>query len=249
MQLQQGDPRFRETLDQMIEMESIVSDAGSRCVIVYLTATREHMDGDLVAAEATAAEGLGPRCNGIAESRRFASYGAQIIAIRGDQGRLAELVPMLEELVTDQPDVAAWRAVLAGALGAGGDCERAGREFDLVAHDGFAPLPRDFTWSGSMTLLTRGIAATGDRRRARLAYDALVPYTGRMSWSGSCTLGPIDQALGEAAAAFGDHARARSHFSRAVELTERLRAPRMLARARAGLDAALPDRGADGIVD
>ena len=249
VQLQQGDPRFRETLDQMIEMEGIVSDPGSRCVIAYLTATREHLDGDLLAAEATAAEGLGPRCDGIAESRRLASYGAQIIAIRADEDRLAELVPMLEDLVTDQPDVAAWRAVLAGALGVGGDCERAGREFDLLAHDGFAPLPRDFTWSASMTLLTQGIAATGDRRRAQLAYHALAPYRGRMSWSGSCTLGPIDQALGEAAAAFGDHRRARGHFSRAVDLTERLGAPRMLARARAGLEARLPDGASDGIVD
>ncbi len=254
VQLQKGDPRFRETLDQMIEMESIVTEPKTRWAIAYLTATREHIDGHLIAAEEAAADALGPRCRGIAESRRVAAYAAQIVALRADDDRLVELVAMLERLVDDQPDVAGWRAVLVGVLGEGVDrpaaqVARAGHEFDGLAADGFAALPRDFTWTASMTLLTRGIAATGDARRARIAYDALVPYAGRMSWSGGCTFGPVDQVLGEAAVAFDDGDRALSHFGRAVLVAERLRAPRMVARARAGLEARLPGRGADGIVD
>jgi len=249
VQLQMGDPHFRTTLDRMIEMEGRVSEPGSRWGICYLTATREHIDGDLAAAEAAAAEGLGPVGNGVADSRRWATYGAQIVALRFDEGRLAELVPMLEDAVRDQPDVAAWQAVLVGALAASGAADRAGRMFDDLAIDEFAALPRDFTWTAAMTVLVGELARSVDVARARVAYNALGRYAGRMSWSGSCTFGPVDQALGEAAAAFGDEVSAAAHFSRAEEIATRLGAPRMLARARAGSALRLPGRAGDGIVN
>ena len=119
MQIQLGDPAFRETLERMIEMESVVSEPASRWSIVYITATREHVDGDLEAAEARG--GRGPRSDHPRHRRvrLLAAYGAQIVHIaHADEGRLAELVPMLEERVADQPDVATWRAVLVGALAA-----------------------------------------------------------------------------------------------------------------------------------
>ena len=65
----------------------------------------------------------------------------------------------------------AWRAVLVGALAAAGEPARARTEFDRVAADGFAALPRDFSWTAAMTVLTSGIAAIGDPERSRVAYD------------------------------------------------------------------------------
>ena len=235
VQVQLGDPRFRETLDEMIELEHVVSGPGIRWSIACMTAALQHIEGDLAAAEVTAATG----CRGVADSRRRAGFGAQLVALRAEEDRLPELLPMLEELVAEQPEVGGWRAVLVGALAAAGHADAARREFDRLAPENFAALPHDFTWTAAMTTLTCGIARTGDAVRARLAYDALGPYAGRMSWTGNCTVGPIDAALGEAALTLGDEARAGAHFRRALEVAERLGAPRMALRAR----SRLPGRG------
>jgi DNA-binding SARP family transcriptional activator len=248
VQVQLADPQFRSTLDEMIRLEPSTSAPGLRWAISYLSAARAHIDGDLVTAERAAVECLGPRCRGVAESRRIAGYGAQLVALRAEEGRLGELVPRLEELVVAQPAVAGWRAVLVAAL-VPTDPDRARREFDRLATDGFAALARDFSWTAAMVTLTSGIAAAGDADRARLVYDLLAPYSGRMSWSGNCTFGPIDQALGEAATAFGSHEAADAHFRRAAELAGRIDAPRMLLRARAGSRPRLPGPGGDGIVN
>ena len=132
-QVQHGDPHFRETLDRMIEMESIVTDAGSRWSIVYMTAAREHIDGDLVgvggdrrarasvlAATASPTPAASPR------TARSSSRSAPTRVGSRSSSRCSR------SSSTDQPDVAAWRAVLTGALGAAGDGgdDRAGREFD-----------------------------------------------------------------------------------------------------------------------
>jgi hypothetical protein len=168
--------------------------------------------------------------------------------LRVDDDRLEDLIPELEGFVAEQPTVAGWRAVLAGAL-ARVDPMRSRAEFDRLATDGFATMIRDFSWTAAMVVLTSGMAVIGDAERARTAYEALGRYAGRMSWSGSCTFGPVDQALGEAAAAFGDEVSAAAHFSRAAEIATRLGAPRMVARARAGSALRLPGRAGDGIVN
>ncbi len=248
VQLQLADPRFRSTLDEMIQLETVASAPGIRWSIAYLTAAREHIDGHLGASERAAAEAFAPQCRGVAESRRLAGYGAQVVALRLDDDRIEELIPELEGFVAEQPTVAAWRAVLAGAL-ARVDPIRSRAEFDRFADVGFATKTRDFSWTAAMVVLTSGMAVIGDAERARTAYEALGRFAGRMSWSGSCTFGPVDQALGEAAAAFGDEASAKAHFRRAAEVAARLGAPRMLARARAGSAPRLPGRAADGIVN
>ena len=117
---------------------------------------------------AAAAEGLGSdRGAGVAESSPLAALRRADRGAAFDEGRLEELVPELEDVVRDQPDVAGWRAVLVSALAASGDASPDGTQFDRLAADGFAAMPRDFSWTAAMVVLTSGIAAVGRRRPGR----------------------------------------------------------------------------------
>ena len=65
-----------------------------------------HLCGDLDHAEDLIGASLSS-AGAVAPSRVIATYGAQILAIRIDQGRVSELVDDLQTLIADQPGVAA----------------------------------------------------------------------------------------------------------------------------------------------
>jgi hypothetical protein len=50
-------------------------------------------------------------------------------------------------------------------------------------------------------------------------------------------LGPVDQTLGDLARTLGDPAGADAHYRRAIDVSDRMRAPRWKQQARQSLDA------------
>lgn len=75
-------------------------------------------------------------------------------------------------------------------------------------------------------------AALGDGERCAALHDALRPYRGRLSWTGFGSLGPVDRALGLAAAGCGRHQEAEGHFADAIAGCLRTGRPTWLARTR-----------------
>ena len=63
-------------------------------------------------------------------------YGIQMFGIRREQGRLAELAPVIRILATDEPSGGAWRPGLAALLAELGMHDDVRRELDLVRADG-----------------------------------------------------------------------------------------------------------------
>ena len=107
----------------------------------------------------------------------FAIYGSQLMYIRHQQGRLGELVSLIDQAVVENPGLPAFRPILASAhLEAGNDATALGL-LDSAAADEFASLPPDFLWMMGVTfyaLVTVELTAAGP---ARKLYDLLEPLS------------------------------------------------------------------------
>ena len=165
------------------------------------------------------------------------AFGSQMLGIRLAQDRLHEAEGALEASVAQYPDVALWRRLLARLrLAQGREAEAAG-EVERVRNGPLVEAPGDFLHLPSLAMLAELAVAVGDDAVCRRVYQMLAAFTGRqvtlgfgMAW-----LGPVDQVLGELAAACGAIAEARAHFEAAAMQSMRLGAPRAAARARASV--------------
>jgi DNA-binding CsgD family transcriptional regulator len=185
-------------------------------------------DGDLPAAESAAARSrewsrllTGRDASGI--------HGIQMFSIRREQGRLAELAPVIRLLAAEgRADV--WRPGLVALLAELGMEEEARRELAPVRADGLEPFRRSL-WLASLTYLADASSALADASVAADVYAELEPYAGSNVMIGhlvSC-YGAADRYLGMLATVLGDWARAEVHFEAALELNTRLGARTWLA--------------------
>jgi hypothetical protein len=158
-------------------------------------------------------------------------FGVHMYVIRREQGRLAEVAPVLRLASTLEPEAPVWRPGLAALLVDTGMLDEAQSEFEHLAADGFASLPRDAMWPCSLTFLAEVCTALGDRRRADQLYRELEPFRGFTMVVGyTVCLGPADRLMGSLAACMGRDQDAESHFAAALGLAERSGSPVWRAR-------------------
>ena len=203
-------------------------------------AMRALLAGSLDQADRLASEALA--AGAPAEAVTASQYHAiQLLAIRRDQGRMAELEPAARRLVKDNPARPAWRAALANLLCEEGRLAEAREEFErLAAHD-FEDVPKDLDWMIAMTLLSDVCADLGDAERAALLYAKLEAYgeVNVVVGLAAVCLGSTARFLGKLAAATGRAERASEHFERALAANAALRAPICLARTQVDYARAL----------
>ncbi len=152
-------------------------------------------------------------------------FGQQWFMLRGWQGRLSEVETLLERGVAESAVVPAWRSALANFYSLCGRTAEARREFEALAADDFATLPRDMNWLLVMSLLSAVCVRLGDVRRAQILYALLRPYAGRVVVARPLVLliEPVAQRLGTLAAVLGRYDAAEAHFADALALAERMR--------------------------
>jgi DNA-binding SARP family transcriptional activator/tetratricopeptide (TPR) repeat protein len=161
-------------------------------------------------------------------------YAIQLLAIRREQGRMAELEQPAREMVRSNPDRPAWRAALATLL-CDIDCQQEARPlFDELAEAGFENIPEDGDWLIAITLLADCCVELQDRDRSALLYELLVPYSGAnvVIGLGAVCLGSAQRYLGRLAAAMGRTEDAERHYEQALEANATLKAPVCLAHTR-----------------
>jgi len=150
------------------------------------------------------------------------TYGIQMFGIRREQGRLAELAPVIGALARRPPGDGPWRPGLVAVLAELDMQDQARRELASIAADGLDAL-RQSLWLASLAYLTDACSALGDEETAALLYPALEPCAGETLMIGhlvSC-YGAADRYLGMLATTLGDWQRAEDHFERAAELNRR----------------------------
>jgi tetratricopeptide (TPR) repeat protein len=131
-------------------------------------------------------------------------YAPALLLIRHAQGRIGELVPMIE-LAGDQPGIgAAYRCALAVAHANTGRLDEARAVVEEFAAADFVELPRNFTWLASLAALAEAAEWVADPVTAAGLAALLEPYAGRVADLPQAMVGPVDLALAQLALAAGD---------------------------------------------
>jgi DNA-binding CsgD family transcriptional regulator len=176
--------------------------------------------------------------------RASGSRGIQMFGIRREQGRLAELAPVMRLLAAGERASAAWRPGLAAMLVELGMEEEARHELEQLRLEGLDSL-RATLWVASLTYLADACAAVGDEDLAALVYPELAPLAGGnvVIGHGVTCYGAADRYLGLLAATLGEHEKAAEHFEQALTLNRAMGATTWVARTLYGYGRALRLRG------
>jgi DNA-binding CsgD family transcriptional regulator len=157
-------------------------------------------------------------------------YGIQMFSIRREQGRLAELAPVIRILAGDPDRTGPWVPGLAALLAELGMEDEARRVLARVVRHGLDQF-RESLWLASLTYLTDACTALRDETTAALVYPELEPFAATNVMVGHLVAcyGSADRYLGMLAATLGDHDRAEGHFERALVLNRGMAARTWLA--------------------
>jgi tetratricopeptide (TPR) repeat protein len=153
--------------------------------------------------------------------------GVQMFTIRREQGRLSEVAPLVKHFVEERGAGAAWRPGLALIYADLDQLEAARGEFERLAADGFAGIPRDSLWQTCICYLAEVCDRLDDPVRAAELYALLLPYAELTVVVGSASvcLGATSRFLGQLAAVRGDWDAAEAHFEHALHMNAGLDAP------------------------
>ena len=156
-------------------------------------------------------------------------YGIQMFGVRREQGRLAELAPVVR-MLAGTPRGGAWRPGLVSVLAELGMEAEARRELARVTVDGLDAF-RPSLWLASLSYLTDACSMLADETTAALLYPELADYEGTNLMIGHIVAcyGAADRHLGMLAATLGAWERAESHFERALRLNRAMGAATCLA--------------------
>ena len=144
-------------------------------------------------------------------------YGVQMFGIRREQGRLAELAPVVRVLADRKQSRGVWRAGFAAVLAELGMADDARLELAHVREEGLEQF-RSKLWMASLTYLADACSLVGDEALAGLLYAELSPLSGGnvVIGHGVACYGAADRYLGRLAATIGEHERATEHFEDAL---------------------------------
>jgi hypothetical protein len=148
-------------------------------------------------------------------------YGAQLIAVRWAQGRLGELLGLVDEL--DQsgtvPELGGIStAALAAVAASAGDEVTARSALARLGAGRLGGLPRGSVWLVTMAAVCDAANALGDADAAAEAYELLVPFANLpvLVGLGVACFGSVHRPLGIAALTFGNIDLAIDHLTSAV---------------------------------
>jgi hypothetical protein len=215
--------------------------------LTWYEVTTAVLDGDLDAAERGLVRVLEVgRQTGQPDTS--AIYGALALGVRDLQGRLGELVPLLEQVVAERPGVPGFRAELARAHLEQGE---RGRALELLATEttrGFAG-PLNSSWLSGMVLWADAAARLEEPAGAKVLAERLAPYHDQFVFNAVSSIGAVGTALGLLHTTLGEYDVAEAHLRTAANGLTRLRASSYLARNRLAAVRLLGRRGAAGDVE
>ncbi len=202
---------------------------------------QELLWGDLAHAEelAEAALALGTEAS---QPDALNIFGPQLMNIRLYQGRLAELIPLIEQMVSDTPAQPGYRAILALALARSSregeamsllDAER-GRGFEMPIDGGWSTAHAN--WAEAAVLVGHRETAAAVRERLVPFHDMLVSFSIGAQASIAHYLGLIDHLLGR-------HDDADRWFGEAMAMHERFESPVLIAQTNVAWAGLLAERG------
>lgn len=226
---------------EILEQHRATSDRGRFLVFQYMGHVYEAVLA-LAAGRFDDAEQAAERAHAMGESSNTVFdagvYGLQMFAIRREQGRLAEVLPLMRMLTARQDAQSVWRPGLTMLYAQTGMLDEARRELDVLAPDGFASVPRDSVWPACLAFLAEACIACGAEEHAAVLLRELDEYADRnLMVAMTICLGPADRLRGGMAHLLGQFEQSAGYFRAALEVAERSGSP--VWRARVQYDLAL----------
>jgi tetratricopeptide (TPR) repeat protein len=149
-------------------------------------------------------------------------YGGQLSMVYAQQGRIAELIPLFEQLIAENPGLGQLKQGLARAYLERGDEQQALELLEAGASDGFASLPRDLIWLFGMTAYADVAAQLRAEGPAGQLYALLVPYHDQYPFiAAACQDSPVATYVGGLAGVLGLYDEAEAYFAEAADLNAR----------------------------
>ena len=145
------------------------------------------------------------------------TYGIQMFSLRREQGRLAELAPVIRVLTASDREHGPWRPGLVSLLVEIGMEAEARQALAQIRRDGLGRF-RESLWLASLTFIADACAALGDEAAAELAYpelDVLEEVNVIVGQLVAC-YGSVERYRGMLATTLGEWNLAERHFETAL---------------------------------
>jgi len=176
-------------------------------------------------------------------------FGVQLAIVSWQRGNLGDLIPLIEQMITENPGL----PVLSGLLAvANAEAERTDdarhllAEFARTAFD----LPLDMTWLTGIVLYAEADIECRDPKYAEPLIGLLAPFAGQLSGAGAgSTEGPVSHYLGGLSAILGRYEQADTYFAQASELSDHMGAKFFAARTNLQWGRMLAERSAPGDIE
>ena len=158
-------------------------------------------------------------------------YGGQLLYVVWQRGAVVELIPFLDQLDADMPDVPHEMtvAIKAMAHADAGQLDEARQLLSELAAAGF-DFPMDMNWTLAMVYCAEAAIECRDSRYAGQLFDHLAPWADQWSSRGSTSQGPISHYLGGLATVLGRYGEADTYFAQAAASSARAGAKFFAAR-------------------
>jgi DNA-binding CsgD family transcriptional regulator len=208
---------------------------------------RAMLDGSFGAAEQLAADALTVGLP-IKQENAIQAYGAQLLLLRWEQGRLDELRAVIAENSRRFPGSPVWRCALAFTEAGLGNLDAAAVLLRELLASGGADLPPDFLWLVSVAQLAEVACRCEDAVAAGVVEGLLEPFAGRWVTVGPAVacFGPVSRLLAMLAITRRDWDRALSRGADALRESEDFASRPWFARAQVVLARLHQARGLPG---
>jgi DNA-binding SARP family transcriptional activator/DNA polymerase III delta prime subunit len=240
---------IEESARELAALERLAETLGQRYpkwLLAAAQARSAHLEGRLEDCERRAQDGLALALEGYDESAAQA-FGAQILMVRREQGRLEEVVEAIQGFADRYPELAVWRCTLAWVYAELGWRAEARQELETLARNDFSDLPRDGLWLMCISELALVAVYLGDARRAEALYELLLPYARRCAVVlAALSEGSVSRILGLLAMTTSRFEEATRHFEDALEMNSRIGSALWVAHTRREYAQMLLERGRPG---
>jgi DNA-binding SARP family transcriptional activator len=178
----------------------------------------------------------------------IAAYGAQLLLLRRDQGRLEEIDALIAGQLAGAAHIPGWQVAQAVVDHGLGRRSAARGRLAALAADRVAGLPRDWLWLATATVLADVCADLGALEAAEELRAALSAFSGKVAvlGHGIAAIGAVDGPLGRLETLRQQWVPAEQHLASAMALNRRIGAAPALARAQLGYAELLLRRGGPG---
>jgi class 3 adenylate cyclase/tetratricopeptide (TPR) repeat protein len=238
--------RFENALRRYQQVAASGQHFVDKWCVIGAQAMQAILVGDFALAERKAQESM---AMGESVDAKFTAgvYGMQMFTIRREQGRLAEVAPLLKRFVDEHPNDPTWRPGLMLICCDLGFTAQARHHLDQLAKSE-SDIPVDSKRLVTLTYLAEVAARLREIGHAERVYAFLLPFRDQAVTVPAVTLccGSAARYLGMLASALGDWSAAEAHFEYAVRMDHRMRAWPWLAHSQHEFAVMLSSRDRDG---